>query len=201
MLALTMWEPWGSALVYGPKDVENRPWKPPFKVSGERVLGSWVLIHTGQTWDSKHSRSALEQWSVAEPETMPSVLVEALQWTRRLNLEEMTDRRRCLARYGAFIGAVKFAGALEDWASRGPTVVCASNEALLAKYEIAARADGVPWWSRDEIGWVREDSVRFPAPVPYRRGLQKLWTPPKDVVETCRAQLDWALRGRGEETL
>jgi len=45
-LALTLWEPFASGLVYGPKNVENRPWPPPSSLMGKRF---WV--HASARYD------------------------------------------------------------------------------------------------------------------------------------------------------
>lgn len=46
LYALTGWQPWFSAIVVGPKDIENRPWRPP-----DWILGQYIAIHAGKTWD------------------------------------------------------------------------------------------------------------------------------------------------------
>jgi len=45
-LALTLHQPWGSAIVRGAKEVENRVWAPSWKLFGRRI---W--IHAGLTYD------------------------------------------------------------------------------------------------------------------------------------------------------
>lgn len=52
--ALTLWEPWASAIVFGPKRVENRIWAPPANVIGKRI---W--IHAGVRIDR-------ERWAKVE---------------------------------------------------------------------------------------------------------------------------------------
>lgn len=42
MKALTIKQPWAWAIVNGPKRVENRTWKPPLHIIGQRIA-----IHTG----------------------------------------------------------------------------------------------------------------------------------------------------------
>lgn len=44
--ALTLWEPWCSAIVFGSKRIENRTWVPPLEMIGKRI---W--LHAGKTWD------------------------------------------------------------------------------------------------------------------------------------------------------
>jgi hypothetical protein len=50
LYALTLWRPWPYAFFYLPpedlKDLENRPWKPP-----ERFLGQRIMLHAGKHWD------------------------------------------------------------------------------------------------------------------------------------------------------
>ena len=48
MRALTLWRPWTDAILYGGKNVENRTWKPPDAIIGERIA-----IHAGKYYD-KH---------------------------------------------------------------------------------------------------------------------------------------------------
>lgn len=47
MRALTLWQPWGWAIVAGYKPVENRPWAPP-----RNMLGVPFAIHAGKKWDT-----------------------------------------------------------------------------------------------------------------------------------------------------
>lgn len=44
--AITIWQPWCSAIVSGPKRVENRGWKPPLLAIGKRIL-----LHAGKHFD------------------------------------------------------------------------------------------------------------------------------------------------------
>jgi len=47
-LAITLHSPWAQCIIYGTKRVENRTWKPPAKVRGERLV-----IHCGKTDDKE----------------------------------------------------------------------------------------------------------------------------------------------------
>lgn len=44
--ALSLYQPWGWLMLYGPKRIENRGWKPPPAALGERVY-----VHQGKKWD------------------------------------------------------------------------------------------------------------------------------------------------------
>lgn len=46
MKALTLKQPWAWAVAHAGKDVENRTWKPPQSVIGQRIA-----IHAGKAWD------------------------------------------------------------------------------------------------------------------------------------------------------
>lgn len=48
MRALTLHRPWAWAVVFGGKRIENRPWKPPQKFIGERIV-----IHAGRVFDDE----------------------------------------------------------------------------------------------------------------------------------------------------
>lgn len=56
-LALTLWQPWASAIVNGPKRVENRPWYPPKQVVGERI---W--LHAGKAYDHARHAEVVKLW-------------------------------------------------------------------------------------------------------------------------------------------
>jgi len=55
--ALTLWQPWASAIVHGPKRVENRSWSPPGNVIGRRI---W--IHAGMYIDHEHYEDVIDLW-------------------------------------------------------------------------------------------------------------------------------------------
>lgn len=53
MKALTLWQPWGSLIVWGPKRIENRTWPPPASVLFKRIA-----IHAGK----KLQKEVLEEY-------------------------------------------------------------------------------------------------------------------------------------------
>lgn len=59
MKALTLWRPWPFAIFHLPppvaKRVENRSWKPPAWLVGQRIA-----IHAGKTWDPSGARACIE---------------------------------------------------------------------------------------------------------------------------------------------
>lgn len=46
MKALTLWQPWSWAVAYAGKRIENRDWRPPADIIGQRIA-----IHAGKTLD------------------------------------------------------------------------------------------------------------------------------------------------------
>lgn len=53
--ALTLWQPWASAMMDGPKRVENRPWAPR-TLRGPSPQPLWVALHAGAKVDPALSR-------------------------------------------------------------------------------------------------------------------------------------------------
>lgn len=54
MRMLTLHRPWAWCVVYGPKRVENRTWKPP-----DNLIGEWLAIHAGKTWSAQGAAAML----------------------------------------------------------------------------------------------------------------------------------------------
>lgn len=46
--ALTLWQPWATAIAKGLKRVENRQWSPPAD-----AIGRTIAIHAGKVWDGE----------------------------------------------------------------------------------------------------------------------------------------------------
>lgn len=63
LLALTLIQPWASAIVYGHKRIENRTWAPP-----ARLVGQEILIHAGASWDRDAAASIAQRYVRAEHE-------------------------------------------------------------------------------------------------------------------------------------
>lgn len=65
MRAITLYQPWGWLMLYGPKRIENRDWKPPPFIIGQRVL-----VHQGKKWNDEgasYIRSVLPEFAVEMP--------------------------------------------------------------------------------------------------------------------------------------
>jgi hypothetical protein len=48
MRALTVKQPWASLIASGEKRIENRSWRPPAELIGQRIA-----IHAGASWDKR----------------------------------------------------------------------------------------------------------------------------------------------------
>ncbi len=44
--AITLKQPWAWLMLYGPKRIENRPWKP-----WPQAIGQRIYVHQGKAWD------------------------------------------------------------------------------------------------------------------------------------------------------
>src|SRR5574337_417874 len=55
--ALTLIQPMGTAIVHGPKRIENRIWAPSIK-----ELGKYFLIHAGGKWSSDYDAAVRKRW-------------------------------------------------------------------------------------------------------------------------------------------
>lgn len=73
--ALTIWQPWAWAVATGLKPVENREWEPPAE-----MVGQWIAIHAGKTFDD----DALPNFLEVLAETMPAGQVPDVEWLRAL---------------------------------------------------------------------------------------------------------------------
>lgn len=97
MRALTVQEPWASAIIYGPKDVENRPWATAHRGT--------LWIHAGKRVDWSASKDA---WLAAGLPPPPSGRrFDRSAWTASLPL-------------GKVIGSVDLTGCHDDNDCYGP---------------------------------------------------------------------------------
>lgn len=66
-LALTLHQPWASAIVSGPKRIENRMWPPP-----ERVLGRRIWTHAGLAYDRERHERVRAIWPALNDLVLPT---------------------------------------------------------------------------------------------------------------------------------
>jgi hypothetical protein len=60
MKALTLHQPWAYAVAHLGKDIENRTWRPPAALTGQRVA-----IHAAKQWDYQRVWDIVGQWGTA----------------------------------------------------------------------------------------------------------------------------------------
>jgi len=82
MRALTLWQPWGTALVYGPKDVENRPWRPgPGKGNVKLIRPMRLAIHAGKKFDADSEPGIRELWPEMPTEHAQGAILGVVEFT------------------------------------------------------------------------------------------------------------------------
>lgn len=166
--ALTLWEPWGSAIIWGPKRIENRPWAPPREFVQERIF-----IHAGKHYDEERALDVVDLWEAQDP--------AGFRAFRDARAEFKTFRTADVT--GCIIGSVKLEGYIYSGAPAGTGAAEPSLVGTFGMSEAEAKRVG-EWWM-GPYGWVLSDPVPLKEPVPAR-GLQKLWRVPAEVLEQIR---------------
>ena len=70
MKALSVRQPWAWALIFGGKPVENRTWRPPSELLGQRFL---IHAAKGCTWDEYSYAKAWMEGNVLGPDKVPEL--------------------------------------------------------------------------------------------------------------------------------
>lgn len=155
MKALTLWQPWASAIAHGFKKVENRPWRPPAKMIGQRFA-----IHAGKTYDkdgeaflAKHL--TMEQFEIVKREGLNyrSVILATVHLVRAVEVVPEPHHHICESM-------------LFPWPEEP-----AEPDPVLADPMCFG-----PW------GWVLDD-VRVVADLVNAKGALGLWEIPTDIAE------------------
>lgn len=69
--ALTLWRPWDSAILFGGKRIENRPWAP-----WPRIHGLFICLHAGQKYD-RDAAVAMVEAKLYTPPSPSSIYTKA----------------------------------------------------------------------------------------------------------------------------
>lgn len=188
MQALTLWQPWASAIAAGAKQIENRSWSPPARVMGQRIL-----IHAGKKWDGARAGDVLRAW-YAERRENPDV-------------GAYPDMGRGLP-FMALLCTARVRGVLTQ--TSGPGERLAVTPTMWADGELtdldhlAARInrgdETAARWFLGPVGWVLGDVLPFPTPIQCP-GMQGLWTPTEDIQMDCLQQAQIARIGAGPRKL
>lgn len=59
---ITLWRPWGWAILHAGKDVENRGARFPAP-----PVGSWLAIHNGKVWDADNAEAMEDEFDLTVP--------------------------------------------------------------------------------------------------------------------------------------
>lgn len=94
MRALTIWQPWVDCILFHGKDVENRGWRPPSYIIGQRIA-----LHAGKK---------LDEDGILALRLSESLILPDSEW----DAMEATSRR------GAIVGTVIVRGSISRSASR-----------------------------------------------------------------------------------
>lgn len=87
--ALTLHRPWSNLIALGIKKVENRTWAPP-----QSLIGQWLAIHAGATFDEDGERWARQQLTDVEDDVFVLAEDRPQQVVALALLEHVVDRER-----------------------------------------------------------------------------------------------------------
>ena len=152
MKALTIWPEWAALIAHGIKPVENRSWRPPASLVGERIA-----IHAGARIGGREGWPAFERAIFAVEDTASDAGIDAVM---------------------SFDGPQMVNPAIALEVKILPIVLGAVvATAILGE---PYRPRGGPWESTDPDGWcwplTDVARLRTPVPCPGKQGLWE-WTP------------------------
>lgn len=156
--ALTIHQPYAWAVAAGHKPVENRTWRPPLE-----AVGKLIGIHAGLA-NIRKSTEAVAYW----PKEAPFPFVPGGPTLT----------------YGALIGVARLVGIVArkgPWDSRAERSLAFVHGKGSIYTSLPTRlAERIrPWW-RGPWGWLLEEAVLLPEPIPMR-GQQGLWRIPAEM--------------------
>lgn len=154
--ALTLWQPVATAMIPGPKNIENREWTPPLKYLGQRI---W--IHAGQKYDDGYERFVADKW--------PGF--------RTLYYGYDKKKHRFDVPLGAIIGHARIAG----WVGENGSFNSAQNN---MSRQDADRYLWSPWFV-GPFGWILTERTPLVLPLTCT-GHQKLWRVPNVTLDILK---------------
>jgi len=179
MKALTLKQPWAWAVAHAGKDVENRTWKPPASVIGQRIA-----IHAGCTPLDANDEEGLDAYEdiiikfgiAAEdaPDDHPIVLRHHPVKRGRIWL-------------GGIVAVATIAGWIKengDWQTPGISGVSReTGNPFIVDRGLDSR------WFAGPYGWLLAHVITLPKPIACR-GAQGLWNVPADIEAEINKQLE-----------
>lgn len=169
MRALTIREPWASALVYGCKRIENRTWVPP-----EVIRGEMIALHT--------SKQSLGSKQVRED-------------AAELREAELFDFDTERARLGHIIGVAQVAGVVVNDPNEGTGWWWFTDETRAFAETLAVTIDQ-RWLIPGCVGWILSEVHELATPVPAR-GMLGCWKLSPDI-EAAVGRSEWRWTGDWE---
>ncbi len=168
MKAITEKQPWGSLIVAGIKDIENRTWKTNFR--------GRVLIHAGYSWDRSLAEICLSE------EIKPHL--ERLGLIHKYKDENTGYKGYSFSfHHGAIIGSVEIVDCVINHSS-----VWAEKQHCLHKprcedlTKLPNCWDGCMYFSKPIYNWVLANPIKFPEPIPAK-GKLSFWDYPNLLAE------------------
>lgn len=161
MKALTLREPWASAVVFGTKRVENRTWQPPAD-----VLGEFIAIHVAKTYGP------------GERENSYHLDLEGLLPSNLASGGELLAKPPTL---GCIIGLAQVVAVIPQLGLDEDAYITEQYDGKPRMVELA------PWYISGCYGWVLDNVASFPRPVPVR-GMLGCWSVPESVEDELAAQ-------------
>lgn len=159
MKALTLWRPWPFAIFHSPpeyaKRVENRSWKPPRWLIGERIA-----IHAGATFDNDGA----------------DFIGERLDDLGLLAAMKKAPGHKARVRAEGIIGTAIVAGCchVDGGLVSGDWPVSARSSVDIFEQTIRA-------WLFGPYGWLFDDVRALPEPIPCK-GQRGLWDVPEELL-------------------
>lgn len=149
LAALTIHQPWASAIAAGVKPIENRTFEPP-----SSVFGSRLAIHAGKRIDGDGILACKELGFEIAPDDMPISAIIAV------------------ATVIGWVGTLGYDGL------------------ALGRADDRARWRKNPWFNPrpENIGWILDDVIALPTPVPCR-GFQGVWWAAPEIVDQVLEQI------------
>ncbi len=154
--ALTIRHPFAYATAAGWKPIENKDTRPPLARIGE-LIG----IHAGLKW--------------ARASDLPS-------WAKSYEMPRPDDKRLV---YGALIGVARLVGVVQRYPIKRETAEGPADFGIFHGRSVSSPLNQAtcarirPWW-RGPWGWLWEEAVLLPEPIPMR-GQQGVWRIPADL--------------------
>lgn len=87
--ALTLWQPWATAITHYGKRIENRPWAP-----WKSILGKRIALHAGKTFDGdgyQHIRHKL-QIDIESAACPQGAIIGVIRVVKGVHEEDMFER-------------------------------------------------------------------------------------------------------------